>query len=42
MDFEQTVALLTALGDLGNLFTGMGDFMTGSVEFGGSVQGLLG
>ncbi|CRK52267.1 hypothetical protein RHCRD62_40154 [Rhodococcus sp. RD6.2] len=40
MDFDQAIELLTALGDFGNLLTGVGDALVGVVEFGGSVEKL--
>ncbi|MDH6679138.1 hypothetical protein M2284_003354 [Rhodococcus sp. LBL1] len=38
MDFDQIISLLTALGDFGNLLTGVGDALNGIVAFGGSVS----
>ena len=40
--FEQAISLMNGLGDVGNLLTGVGDFLSGSVEFGGSVSALAG
>ncbi|MGW4479524.1 hypothetical protein [Rhodococcus triatomae] len=42
MDFDQAIELLTALGDFGNLLTGVGDALSGIVEFGGSVESVVG
>lgn len=35
MDFDQAIELLTALGDFGNLLTGMGDLAGGVVGLAG-------
>ncbi|MFF0814993.1 hypothetical protein ACFYVR_07540 [Rhodococcus sp. NPDC003318] len=42
MDIDQIIGLLTALGDFGNLLSGAGDFLSGIVSFGGSVENVLG
>ncbi|WP_277750156.1 hypothetical protein [Prescottella agglutinans] len=42
MDFDQIIALLTALGDFGDLLSGVGDALNGIVAFGGSVSKVAG
>ncbi|WP_430331520.1 hypothetical protein [Rhodococcus sp. ACT016] len=42
MDLDQIIALLSALGDFGNLLSGIGAALSGVVEFGGSVSQVAG
>lgn len=40
MDIDQIIEVLTTLGDYGTLLSGIGDALSGFVDFVGSVQGL--
>jgi len=42
MDLDQFIALASALGDFGNLLSGVGTALSGIVVFGGSVAQVAG